>query len=166
LKDTDALQNWLMARIAAFVHSKGRRTVAWAAYLDGGIPENQIVQGWHAGHSAEAARQGADTINSECGYVYLDFHWPPQTLEVVYSFDPVPDGLTPEQAAHVIGSEAPIWTERVSDIVTLHDRVFPRLIALSEVVWTPQEMRRFDEFEPRTRNHKERLRRMGIDYTK
>lgn len=164
LADENALQNWLMKQVSSFVDSKGRRTVAWAANLRDGIPEGQIIQGWHAGHSAEAVRQGADTINSECGYVYLDFKWPAIGLEQIYSFDPVPPGVTPDQASHVLGAEAPLWTEMVSFDEVVFQRMFPRLFALSEVVWSWPQGRRFSEFEPRAQRHIEWLDAHGIGH--
>jgi len=165
LADEDELQNWLMARVAAFVRSHGRRPIAWAAGLEAGIPEGQIVQGWHKGESEYAAQQGAEVINSQHDFCYLDYpftdagketspDWMPvMDLRRVYAFDPVTPDVGPEHAANVIGSEAPLWAEMISGEAAIYRQAFPRMLAFSEVVWTPQAARDFDEFEPRARKH-------------
>jgi hexosaminidase len=175
LRDEDHLQNWFMDQIASFVHAKNRRTIAWAENLKDGVPNNQIVQGWNEGEVAEAVRMGFDTINSFHSFVYFNYHWSEESkrqkpdgygpileLEKVYSFEPIPDGLTEEQAACVLGSEAPLWTERVPDDTTAYEYIFPRLLAFSEVVWSPQQVRSFSEFRQRVRPHIDRLALMGV----
>jgi hexosaminidase len=175
LRDEDHLQNWFMDQIASFVRTNDHRTIAWAENLKDGVPDNQIAQGWHEGETAKAAKMGFESINSDHSFTYLSYHWSEESkrqkpdgygpileLEKVYSFDPIPDGLTNEQAARVIGSEAPIWTERVPDDTTAYEYIFPRLLAFSEVIWSPQHARQFSEFQPRLRDHIHRLKLMGV----
>ena len=84
-------------------------------------------------------------------------------LPGVYAFDPVPAGASPEQARLVLGSTAALWSTEVPQ-AELYPRIFPRLLAFSEVVWTPQAQRSFSEFIPRARAHLKRLDAAGMAY--
>ncbi|GAB4188893.1 MAG: hypothetical protein Kow00105_03430 [Phycisphaeraceae bacterium] len=162
LPDEAALQKWFMQRVADHVHDGlCRRTIVWGDNIDaGGIP-GQIVQGWIPGQAIKAARQGLDTINSTNDWVYFDYPQTPElaaerpqwmkllTLEKVYGFDPIPEDLEPERHKHILGSEAPLWTEYVPDEATLCRQVFPRLFAFSEAVWSSPAVRDWEGFQQR-----------------
>lgn len=168
------LQKWFMQKMTNYVHEKGHGTIAWAEHQDLGWPAGQIVQGWHEGESEYAVTYGMKTVNSNHAYVYFDYpitpddrikaEWMPElSLPKVYSFDPVPPGVTPEQAALVMGSEACLWTENIPDS-KVHEKTFPRLLAFSEAVWSPQESRDWDNFEKRVATHLRWLDAMGVSY--
>ena len=166
------LQKWFMLKMADFVHSKGRESIAWAERLELGWPAGQIVQGWHPGESDKALAQGMKTVNSNDGYVYFDYPispddpmqdgWMPQLpLQKVYSFDPVPAGTAPDRAALVLGSEACLWTENIPQ-EKVFEKTFPRLLAFSEAVWSPVASRNWDDFKERVAAHYLLLDAMGV----
>ncbi len=163
LTDEPALQKWFMDRVADHVHTRlNRRSISWGDNIDAGGTQGQVVHGWLPEQSTKAARQGLDTINSTHEWVYLDY---PATekelaedkpdwmrllpLEKVYQFDPIPQGLEPDLHHHVLGSEAHLWTEHVPTEADLHHQLWPRLIAFAETVWSPIELRDFDDFKNR-----------------
>jgi hexosaminidase len=163
LADESALQRWFMGRVTDHVHTAlGRRSIAWGDNIDAGGIQGQVVHGWLPEQSAKSARQGLDTINSTHQWVYLDY---PATeeelaedkpdwmkvlpLEKVYRFDPIPPGLEPEFHPHVLGGEAPLWTEHVPTEAGLYHQLTPRLLAFSEAVWSPLQRRDFDDFKER-----------------
>ena len=90
-----------------------------------------------------------------------------RTLEDVYRFEPVPPSLGPEAAAHVLGTQANVWTEVMQDRSRVDYQIFPRLAAFAEVAWStlaaPAE-RDFAEFERRMQTHYARLDALGVDY--
>ena len=49
----------------------------------------------------------------------------PLTLEDAYGFEPVPDGLTPEEESRVLGGQANIWTEHMDSPRTVDYYAFP-----------------------------------------
>ena len=166
------LQKWFLQRMTDFVREKGHGTIAWADHQDLGWPAGQIVQGWHSGESDYAITHGMKTINSNHEYAYFDYpiapddpiraKWMPElSLAKVYSFDPVPPGMTPEQAALVMGSEACLWTENIPEH-KVYEKTFPRLLAFSEVVWSPQKSRDWLKFEKRVATHFRWLDAMGV----
>jgi len=163
LADESALQKWFMDRVSQYIHTAlGRRSIAWGDNIDAGGTECQIVHGWLPEQTSKAARQGLDTLNSTHNWVYLDY---PETekelaenkpdwmmvlpLERVYQFDPIPSDLEPEHHRHVLGSEAHLWTEHVPDEAELYHQLTPRLLAFAEAVWSPVELRDFEDFKKR-----------------
>jgi hexosaminidase len=70
------------------------------------------------------------------------------SVEKVYNFNPVPEGLSNEEARMVLGSECPLWTESITT-----DKIYPqikgRLEAHAEKCWTPHEQKDFADFSKR-----------------
>lgn len=60
-------------------------------------------------------------------------------LEKVYSYEPVPQILTPEEAKHIVGIQANLWTEYIPTYSQVEYMELPRMAALSEVQWTMPE---------------------------
>jgi hexosaminidase len=171
ITDPRLLQKWFMNKMNRFVRDHGHTSIAWADRLSLGVPEGQIVHGWHAGELEEAVAKGFRTIQSQHDYTYFDYGQGPGDscfggaaldLARVYALDPV-RGLTPGQARLVLGPQAQLWTELVTD-----DRVFvktfPRILALAEVGWSPQEKRDGAEFGHRLEAFLPRLDALGIPY--
>jgi hexosaminidase len=174
LKDEHELQSYFIRRIEKFLNSKGRRLVGWDEILEGGLAPNATVQSWRGMDGAiAAASSGHDVVSSPTSHCYLDFpqtdssgkpNWMAvTTLEKIYSFEPVPTELTPEQTRHVLGAEANIWSERTPPDRVDH-QVFPRLCALAELTWSPKEARNWDDFAARMQTHYRRLDSQGVTY--
>ena len=180
LKNEHALQNWFMKRISDFLNSKGRRVISWAVtesdpYNPTDIDDlgnNAIIQNWHDG-TVFAAHQGWEVVNSINGYVYFDYPefpgmekpaWMPLlNLERVYQYDPIPVNLEPEYHHLILGGEACLWTELVNEN-QVYESVFPRLLALSECVWSPAEGKDYPEFLNRVKKQENRFNLMGVPF--
>jgi hexosaminidase len=172
LTDNVGLQQYFEMKMAAFLQSHGKQTIYWGVDLERGIPPGIIVQGWHPGESLLAARKGFRTINSDCYGTYLDYcagpgdvgaTWPKLPLEAVYAFDPVPSGATAAEANLVLGSETPLWTEQVPEY-NLTKKMFPRLFAFAEVVWSPKKSRDLAALRWRIASQLARLDRLSVPY--
>ena len=106
--------------------------------------------------------RGADLINSRHDYTYLDYpmrrsephsSWMPDLpLERVYQFDPLPEETPTGRRSQVLGAEACLWTELVTPDRVM-GKLFPRLLAFCETVWTPGELRDWADFRRRVRHH-------------
>lgn len=137
LADENALQAWFIARIAAHVADAGRRVFGWDEILEGKLPPGVAVASWRGMTGAvTAARRGFDVVSCPDDQVYLDYRQSerpdepipvcvPVTLEDAYAFDPVPDGLTDEEAARVLGGQANLWTEHVDSPRMVDYYAFP-----------------------------------------
>jgi hexosaminidase len=179
LADEDALQSWFIGHFDAWLTARGRRLIGWDEILEGGLAKGAAVSSWrgYAGGIA-AARAGHDVVMCPEQQVYLDHRQDPgpeepvpigwvRTLEDVYRFEPVPPELTPEEARHVLGTQANLWTEVMEDQGRVDYQAFPRLAAFAEVAWSdlpaPEE-RDFAAFERRMTAHYRRLDALGVAY--
>ncbi|WP_424858316.1 beta-N-acetylhexosaminidase [Streptomyces sp. SAI-170] len=180
LADEDELQAWFIGHFDKWLSARGRRLIGWDEILEGGLAEGAAVSSWrgYAGGIA-AARAGHDVVMCPEQFVYLDHRQDAgadepvpighvRTLEDVYRFEPVPAQLTDEEAGHVIGTQANVWTEVMEDQGRVDYQTFPRLAAFAEVAWSalpaPQE-RDFADFDRRMAvAHYRRLDALGVAY--
>ncbi|CAL9469518.1 beta-N-acetylhexosaminidase [Streptomyces sp. enrichment culture] len=179
LADEDELQSWFVRHFDTWLAARGRRLIGWDEILEGGLAEGAAVSSWrgYAGGIA-AARAGHDVVMCPEQQVYLDHRQAPgpdepvpigwvRTLEDVYRFEPVPAELTPEEARHVLGTQANLWTEVMEDHTRVDYQAFPRLAAFAEVAWSalpaPAD-RDFGGFERRMTAHYRRLDALGVAY--
>jgi len=85
-------------------------------------------------------------------------------LEAVYAYEPVPRELSADEAKHVLGAQAQLWTEYMPDPRHVEHMAWPRLCAMAEVLWSPREARDYAGFEERLETHRERLRILDVNY--
>jgi hexosaminidase len=178
LKDEAELQSYFIKRIENFLVSKNRRLIGWDEILEGGLAPEATVMAWRGIQAAiEAANQGHDAIMSPVDFCYFDYYQGdasteqeanggPLTLKMVYSFNPVPPVLDPEQTKHIIGVQGNVWTEFLKTPEDVEYMAFPRAIALAEVAWSLQDRRNWDSFINRMDNQFPRLDYMGVKYSK
>ena len=104
-----------------------------------------------------AAQQGHDVIMTPTSHAYFDYAQGEPALEPfsiggniplerVYAFEPVPAVLTPEQATHVLGAQGNVWTEYLKTPDRVEWMVFPRMLAMAEVTWSPASARDWERF--------------------
>jgi hexosaminidase len=85
-------------------------------------------------------------------------------LDKVYSYNPAPAALNPEERKHIMGAQANLWTEYIADPSQAEYMLFPRLFALAELAWSPQGERNYRDFLSRVPPHLARLKRQGVNY--
>jgi hexosaminidase len=164
LKDGKELQSYFIKRIEKFLNSKGRRLIGWDEILEGGLAPNATVQSWRGFDGAvAAAKAGHDTIVSAEDQAYFNHDLRRINLRQVYAFHPLPPGLTAAEASHVLGGECCLWTAYAPQ-ETVDGKVFPRLLAMAECLWSDPQGRKFDEFRHRLQEHYPRLEKLGIHY--
>ena len=171
-----ALQGYFVHRIDAFLRVNGRRLVGWDEILEGGLPPDAIVMSWRGMDGGrEAARLGHDVVMAPAPDLYFDHvqtdvpNEPSgrpgtESLADVYSFEAVPGDLTPEEARHIIGLQANLWTEHVRTPDRVQHMVFPRLAAVAEISWSPATRRDWNGFMARMPDQLDRYRALGIRY--
>ena len=176
LKDEHEVQSYFIRRIEKFVNSKGKKIIGWDEILDGGLAPNATVMSWRGMRGGIAAAKAKhDVIMTPTDFVYFDYgqgdpayeplnigNYVP--LSKVYSFEPVPPELTAEEAKYVIGGQANIWTEYMKTPQHIEYMAFPRMLALSEVLWSKKEDRDFADFELRLWAHLPRLDKQNVNY--
>jgi hexosaminidase len=164
LRDESALQSYFIKRIAAFLEREGRKLIGWDEILEGGLAPCATVQSWRGTAGAvEAAKLGHDAILSPTSHSYFDFDLSRIDLRQVYSFDPIPEELKGRECEHILGGECNMWTERAAQD-TVDQKVFPRLTAMAECLWSEADNKDFSDFHHRLQHHYQRLRELGVDY--
>lgn len=176
LADEAELQSWFIRRIERFLAGHGRRLIGWDEILEGGLAPDATVMSWRGMEGGiEAARQGHDVIMTPTSHAYLDYYQGPRAseplaiggftpLDKVYAFEPVPPELTAEEAKHVLGAQGNVWTEYMKTSDHVEYMVLPRMLALSEVVWSPREARDYARFLSRLAPQLARLDALGVRY--
>jgi hexosaminidase len=175
LRDETELQSWVTNSFATFLSERGRRLIGWDEILEGGLPSGATVMSWRgtAGGIA-AAEAGHDVVMAPDPQTYL-YHpqsedpgseplgqEPPVSLQMVYDYDPMPEGLSLDAQHHVLGAQCQMWTEFVTSERQMHQMAFPRVSAFAEAVWR-NEKSPFEEFQVRLSKHMERLHVLGVD---
>lgn len=158
-KKVGNLHAWFMERVKTMVESKGKRAIGWSGVVGGAV-----FTCWDADGSGgwNAAKGGWDVIMSTGNNLYINFNIEGTTLKSTYDFDPAPAraGLTPEARRHILGVEACLWGEMVSED-HLDSQAFPRLLAVAERGWGIEQYD-FDDFVERVKVHVNRLAAMGV----
>ncbi len=178
LKDEHGLQSYFIHRIEKYVNSKGRKIIGWDEILEGGLAPNAAVMSWTGINGGiEAAKSGHFAVMTPGAYCYFDhYQGDPQSepnafggftpLDKVYSYNPVPSELNPEQAKYILGVQANLWTEYIIDFKQVQYMIFPRLMALSEVGWGTADPENYKEFESRVIGQFKILDGMKVNYAK
>ncbi len=177
LKDEHELQNYFITRMEKYLNSKGKILIGWDEILEGGLAPNAVVMSWRGeAGGIEAAKMNHDVIMTPGNPVYFDhYQGDPatepigiggfNTLKRVYDYEPVPKQLDNEQAKHVLGAQANLWTEYVPTTQHVEYMVLPRMLALSEVVWSPKESKNWNSFNQRLQSHFNAFRQKGWNYS-
>lgn len=164
LKNEAQLQTWLIEEMSKYLYTKGRQIIGWDEILEGGIPADAMIQSWRGMEGGiAAAKQKHGVVMSPTSHCYLDYGLDNINMEKVYNFNPLPAELTPEEAQYIRGAEGNMWTERAPQEI-VDSKVFPRLLALSEVLWTAPKKRDYEAFAARVQKNYERLDQLNIKY--
>jgi hexosaminidase len=177
LKDEEGLQSYFIQRVEKYLNSKGRSIIGWDEILEGGLAPNATVMSWRGEKGGvDAARQHHQVIMTPGSYVYFDhsqsLHEDSLTiggylpLDKVYNYEPVPKELNNEESKFVLGAQANVWTEYMSNPAKVEYMIFPRLSALSEVLWSQRENRNWDDFQKRMPDIIKRYNLWNVTYFK
>jgi hexosaminidase len=163
LRSGEELQSYFIRRIEKFLQSKHRRLVGWDEILEGGLAPNATVMSWRGmSGGIAAAKADHDVVMAPTAWTYFDY--PNTPVEKVYGFEPVPGELTARQASHILGAQAQMWTDTHPSEDQIDSLVYPRAVALAEVLWSPAASRDYDAFSARLQTHLRRLALLGVHY--
>ncbi len=178
LKDENELQSYFIKRIEKFLNEHGRNLVGWDEILEGGLAQNATVMSWRGEDGGiEATRQGNTVIMTPGSHCYFNHYQGdpsieplagggPTTLKKVYFYEPIPSVLTNEQGKLILGAQANLWAEFLITPKHVEYMAFPRLAALSEVLWSPAQHRNWGSFSRRMEAQYNRYKHLGIKYSK
>ena len=166
LRNEKDLQVYFTNRIVRFLTSKGKRVMGWNEILDKNLEGDVICQYWLRGkHKVlDYLRKGGNAIMSNFKYAYLDHSYSFTPLKLAYEFEPIPIKLETKFHQHILGLEALMWAEFIPNIKRLEWQTFPRLIAFSEVGWSPNDKRNYYSFKKRLKVLLKRFDILGVNY--
>lgn len=176
LKDEHELQSYFVQRIEKYLNSKGKMMIGWDEILEGGLAPNAIVMSWRGeAGGIEAAKQKHRVVMTPGSPLYFDngqrenedsvFIGGYNPIEKVYAYDPLPKELSAEQQKYIMGAQANVWTEYMTNTKKIEYMVFPRMAALSEILWSPKSMQNWEFFEKRLMVQFQRYDKMKINYS-
>ncbi len=175
------LQTYVMNHAAKTLADRNRKAIGWDEVLEGGTPQGTVIMSWRGLQGAiAAAESGHDAIMTPAHYCYFDYLQAPDSIsdeqplpyrtylpiDTVYAFNPVPATLTPEQAKHILGAQANVWTEYMPTYSYVQYKTLPRLAAMSEVQWTDPSKKDFNNFKRRLNQLKNQYDAEGYNYAK
>ena len=155
----ERLQSYVIHEAEEFLNSKGRKMIGWDETLEGGLAPNATVMSWRGeAGGIEAAKQHHDVVMTPNTYLYFDYYQSKDTetepmaiggylpIERVYSYEPMPKSLSPEEQKYIVGVQANLWTEYIPDFKQVQYMVLPRMAALSESQWCAPEKKNYEDF--------------------
>jgi hexosaminidase len=176
LEDENELQSYFTKRIETFLLAHDRRLIGWDEILEGGLAPEATVMSWRGTKGGiEAAKLNHDVIMTPTHFCYFDYYQSKEKsgeplaiggflpLDTVYSFEPVPDELTVEEAKHILGAQGNVWTEYIKTPEHVEYMAYPRACALAEAVWTPKGNKNFNDFLKRMEEHYQRLNALNVN---
>ena len=168
LKGVEQIQPWVTRHFTEYLAKKGRRAIGWdeifiesadrgagGSNITSMLPKSTMGMCWRAhGAGASAANQGFDIVMAPYPYTYFDYcqglaedpylypgGWLP--LERVYQFDPLA-GVDESARAHVVGGQCCNWTSHTFGRYDLEWKLWPRGLAIAEVLWTYPDPKKRD----------------------
>ena len=173
LTTIEQVQNYFTKKTDSIVRSKGKKFIGWDEILEGGgLPTTAAVMSWRGLKGGiEAAKKGHEVVMSPTDFAYLDYMqgdigleprvYASLSLSKTYQFEPLPAGTDPK---YIKGGQANLWTEQVYNMRHAEYMTYPRALAISESVWSPQEKKRWKNFFNKLEAHFERLDEAEIKY--
>jgi hexosaminidase len=178
LKDENELQSYFIRRMEKFLTSKNRKLIGWDEILEGGLAPEATVMSWRGeAGGIQAAKMKHPVVMSPTTPCYFDYYQgDPETepaafggfntLKKVYDYEPIPAEMTAEDAKYVLGAQANLWTEMIRKREGVEYMILPRLLALSEAVWSPKTQRNWLGFNQRLQPHMVGFEHKGLHYSK
>ncbi len=177
LKDEHELQSYFIQRMEKYLNDRGRILIGWDEILEGGLAPNAVVMSWRGESGGiAAAKQKHTVIMTPSQPVYFDYTQTKNEdsvtiggynpLQKVYDYEPVPKELSQTDAKYIWGAQANLWTEYIKYPGKIEYMIFPRMTALSEVLWSPKESRNWNSFERRLQSQFQRYGLWGANYSK
>ena len=179
LKDEDELQSYFITKMEKFINSRGRRIIGWDEILEGGLAPNAAVMAWRGVKGGvKAAELDHDVVFATNEYTYFDYYQSEDKfkepvaiggflpLEKVYAHEPIPEEIPKDKHHLVLGAQAQLWSEYIPTPKHMEYMAFPRLCALSEIVWTNAEKKDYEGFKERLEVFSKTLDVLDVNYAK
>ncbi|MCD7899115.1 MAG: family 20 glycosylhydrolase [Bacteroides sp.] len=172
----ERLQSYFVQRIEKFLLTHNKKMIGWDEILEGGLAPTATVMSWRGEEGGiDAANMGHDVIMTPGPWLYLDKYQGDSRLsavtiggllplEKVYNYDPIPEKIASDKVHHILGAQGNMWNEYNYTEEDMEYDIYPRIIALAELSWTPKEKKEYKDFERRIDNQRVRLDMYNVNY--
>lgn len=177
LANEHELQSYFIRRMEKYLNAHGKKLIGWDEILEGGLAPDATVMSWRGMQGGiDAAKQEHEVIMTPTDYCYFDYYqadseFEPKAiggylpLSKVYAFKPIPKELNEEQQEYILGGQGNVWTEYMKDSDYVEYMMLPRMLALSEALWSRERNKDFDDFNERLQTHKKLMDQLGYNYS-
>jgi len=177
IEEEDSLQTYFVSRVENILRKYNKKLIGWDEIIEGGLIADATVMSWRGEEGGIiAAQSGNDAIMTPTSHLYFDYYQAKTdeplaiggliTLDKVYSYEPIPEGLDINEATKILGAQANVWTEYIKKPEMVEYMSVPRMTALSEIVWSKRKVRDIDEFRKRLNFFRYFLDKKNINYRK
>ena len=177
IEEEDSLQTYFVSRVENILRKYNKKLIGWDEIIEGGLIADATVMSWRGEEGGIiAAQSGNNAIMTPTSHMYFDYYQAKTgeplaiggliTLDKVYSYEPIPEGLNINEATKILGAQANVWTEYIKKPEMVEYMSVPRMTALSEIVWSKRKGRDIDEFRKRLNFFRYFLDKKDINYRK
>ena len=177
IEEEDSLQTYFVSRVENILKKYDKKLIGWDEIIEGGLIADATVMSWRGEEGGViAAQSGNDAIMTPTSHLYFDYYQAKTgeplaiggliTLDKVYSYEPIPEGLDINEATKILGAQANVWTEYIKKPEMVEYMSVPRMTALSEIVWSKRADRNINEFKKRLNFFRYFLDKKNINYRK
>jgi hexosaminidase len=162
----------------AIVRAHGKQLMGWGDIARAKLDPGTVAEYWNfadgGANTAAATHQGVGVVAAPANRAYLDQKYTPATslgldwagdIEVAdaYSWDPA-DLIAQDSGAHLLGVEAPLWSETTRTMSDVEYLAWPRMAGIAEIGWTPRAERDWTSYAPRLARQALRWKSLGINF--
>jgi hexosaminidase len=166
---------YFVNKVEKIVQKYGKRMIGWDEVAQADLDSTSVAHFWNSEKNVKSAvAKGMKVIVSPAKKAYLDMqydtlskhglHWAayiPVDTAYVWTPESYAQGLPLE---NILGVEAPLWSETISNMAELEYLAFPRVIGYSELSWSAEEDRNWENYRVRLANQAPFLDRMNVQY--
>ena len=166
---------YFVKRVEKIIHKYNKTMIGWDEIATANVDSNAIVQFWAKEENAKkAVEKGMKIILSPAKKIYLDMqydsiskhglHWAAYVpVNTAYNWSPE-KYINSINKEYILGIEAPLWSETISNIEELEYLAFPRLIGVAELGWSIEKNRNWEDYKVRLAKQTPYLNSMNIKY--
>lgn len=175
IDSANKLQAYYTSFLQNYVESHGRKIIGWDEILDGNLSKEAIIMSWRpqSGSAQKALQEGFKVIMAPSHNTYFDSYQASRSTQPTamkrdvplikaYNWDPAPDSLS--NVDNVLGVQCCLWTEFIETEAHAEYMLYPRLMAMAEVAWTPQDVRQYEDFVQRALAQEKKLKSLGYNF--
>ena len=168
MKSPGEIQDYFTRKMSDLIRSKGKIMIGWGEINDrNAAGPNDVLTIWRDNGVEKqkiALEHGISVIMCPQHGCYFDWGYAGNSTRKVYEWNPVSEGVTAEQQALIKGGQAALWTERITTMDRVEWMLYPRICALSEVLWSEPSARNWDDFYQRITTFYPVMKKLGINY--